>query len=104
MQCYLLYRKLKGDRLINAQPKLPIWLSCSGASLFWNAPLEKNRESAKQDEVEISNEDINISMNTEKNTSQTSIASSLKAVDIPSFVDSIHVVEGGPDQLCASNW
>lgn len=75
----------------------------TGASLFWNAPLEKNRESAKQDEVEISNEDINISMNTEKNTSQTSIASSLKAVDIPSFVDSIHVVEGGPDQLCASN-
>lgn len=66
--------------------------------------MEKSKESAKQDDIEISNEDINISMNTEKNRSQTSIASSLKAVDIPSFVDSIHVVEEGPSQLCAGNW
>lgn len=62
--------------------------------MFLNAPLEGN-ESAKQDDGEISNEDINISMNTEKDRSQASIASSLKAVDIPSFVDSIHVVEEG---------
>ncbi|XP_066481167.1 SCL-interrupting locus protein [Tiliqua scincoides] len=75
----------------------------TGASLFWNAPLENSKESAKQDDVEISNEDINISMNTEKNRSQTSIASSLKAVDIPSFVDSIHVIEVEPGQLCAGN-
>ncbi|KAJ6650816.1 hypothetical protein lerEdw1_003693 [Lerista edwardsae] len=75
----------------------------TGASLFWNTPLEKSKESAKQDDVEISNEDINISMNTENNRSQTSIASSLKAVDMPSYVDSIHVVEEGPSQLCAGN-
>ncbi|KAL8178720.1 UNVERIFIED_CONTAM: hypothetical protein K2H54_055804 [Gekko kuhli] len=62
----------------------------TGASLFLNAPLERNKESTKQDDGEISNEDINISMNTEKDRSQASIASSLKAVDIPSFVDSIH--------------
>ncbi|XP_015279730.1 PREDICTED: SCL-interrupting locus protein [Gekko japonicus] len=67
----------------------------TGASLFLNAPLEGNREYTKQDDGEISNEDINISMNTEKDRSQASIASSLKAVDIPSFVDSIHVVEEG---------
>ncbi|XP_063153967.1 SCL-interrupting locus protein [Candoia aspera] len=70
----------------------------TGASLFWNPPLEKKKESVKEDEVEISNEDITISMNTEKDSSQTSIASSLKAVDIPSFVDSVHIVEGGANQ------
>ncbi|XP_077189947.1 SCL-interrupting locus protein isoform X2 [Paroedura picta] len=67
----------------------------TGASLFLNAPLEGNKGSTKQDDGEMSNEDINISMNTEKDRSQASIASSLKAVDIPSFVDSIHVVEEG---------
>ncbi|XP_054835560.1 SCL-interrupting locus protein [Eublepharis macularius] len=67
----------------------------TGASLFLNAPSEGNKESTKQDDSEISNEDINISMNTEKDRSQESIASSLKAVDMPSFVDSIHVVEEG---------
>lgn len=61
---------------------------------MWNATLENKNEHVKQDDVEISNEDINISMNTEKNRSQASIASSLNAVDIPSFVDSIHLVEG----------
>ncbi|XP_053101567.1 SCL-interrupting locus protein isoform X2 [Hemicordylus capensis] len=70
----------------------------TGASLFWNAPLERNKESSKQDD-EISSEDISISMNTEKDKSQTSIASSLKAVDIPSFVDSIHVLEEPPGQF-----
>ncbi|KAM6455734.1 SCL-interrupting locus protein isoform 1-T1 [Liasis olivaceus] len=70
----------------------------TGASLFWNTPLEKKKESVKEDEVEISNEDITLSMNTEKDSSQTSIASSLKAVDIPSFVESVHIVEGGANQ------
>ncbi|XP_061488909.1 SCL-interrupting locus protein [Rhineura floridana] len=76
----------------------------TGASLIWNATLESKNEPVKQDDVEISNEDINISMNTEKNSTQTSIASSLKAVDIPSFVDSIHIVEEGhsrPPGLCS---
>ncbi|XP_060087767.1 SCL-interrupting locus protein isoform X2 [Heteronotia binoei] len=70
----------------------------TGASLFLNAPLDGNKQSTKQDDGEISNEDINISMNTGKDRSQTSIASSLKAVDIPSFIDSIHVVEEGSDE------
>ncbi|XP_020663168.3 SCL-interrupting locus protein isoform X1 [Pogona vitticeps] len=77
----------------------------TGASLYLNPPLERNKESIKQDDVEISSEDINISINTEKDTSQTSIASSLKVVDIPSFVDSVRVAEEGPSQpsagLCA---
>ncbi|XP_015668035.1 SCL-interrupting locus protein [Protobothrops mucrosquamatus] len=73
----------------------------TGASLFWNTPLEKKKESVKEDEVEISNEDITISMSAEKYSSQASIASSLKAVDIPSFVDSVHIVEGGTNQSSA---
>lgn len=80
-----------------------IWLAI-GASLFWNTPLEKKKESVKEDEVEISNEDITISMSAEKYSSQTSIASSLKAVDIPSFVDSVHIVEGGTNQSSAGLW
>uniref|UniRef100_A0A8C3RZI3 SCL-interrupting locus protein n=1 Tax=Chelydra serpentina TaxID=8475 RepID=A0A8C3RZI3_CHESE len=66
----------------------------TGASLFWNAPCEKQDDSVcpvKQDDNEISKEDISISINTEQDTSNTSIASSLKAVDIPSFVESSHV-------------
>uniref|UniRef100_A0A803T0W1 STIL centriolar assembly protein n=1 Tax=Anolis carolinensis TaxID=28377 RepID=A0A803T0W1_ANOCA len=70
----------------------------TGASLYLNAPLERNKDSVAQDDVEISNEDLNISMNSEKDGSQTSIASSLKVVDIPSFVDSVHVDEEGPNQ------
>nr|XP_060629444.1 SCL-interrupting locus protein [Anolis sagrei ordinatus] len=73
----------------------------TGASLYLNAPLERNKDSVAQDDVEISNEDLNISMNSEKDRSQTSIASSLKVVDIPSFVDSVHVVEEGPGQHSA---
>lgn len=72
--------------------------------MFWNTPLEKKKESVKEDEVEISNEDITISMSAEKDSSQTSIASSLKAVDIPSFVDSVHIVEGGTNQSSAGLW
>lgn len=75
-----------------------------GASLFWNTPLEKKKESVKEDEVEISNDDITISMSAEKYSSQASIASSLKAVDIPSFVDSVHIVEGGTNQSSAGLW
>ncbi|XP_077680957.1 SCL-interrupting locus protein isoform X3 [Eretmochelys imbricata] len=70
----------------------------TGASLFWNAPREKQDDSVcpvKQEDTEISKEDISISMNTEQDTS---IASSLKAVDIPSFVESSHLVEEGTNQ------
>ncbi|NXA31465.1 STIL protein, partial [Eudromia elegans] len=68
----------------------------TGASLFWNTPSEKQDESipqGKKEDEEISKEEINLSINAEQDASNTSIASSLKVVDIPSFVDSIHLVE-----------
>ncbi|XP_065409855.1 SCL-interrupting locus protein isoform X3 [Chrysemys picta bellii] len=78
----------------------------TGASLFWNAPCEKQEDSVcpvKQDDTEISKEDISISINTEQDASNTSIASSLKAVDIPSFVESCHVAEEGTNQAGLRN-
>ncbi|NXR14425.1 STIL protein, partial [Semnornis frantzii] len=68
----------------------------TGASLFWNTATEKQGDSTpqgKKEEEEVSKEDISISINAEQDTSNTSIASSLKVVDMPSFVDSIHLVE-----------
>ncbi|NWX15107.1 STIL protein, partial [Aegotheles bennettii] len=68
----------------------------TGASLFWNTALEKQDNSTpqgKKEDEEISKEDISISINAEQDASNTSIASSLKVVDMPSFVDSIHLVE-----------
>ncbi|XP_074858672.1 SCL-interrupting locus protein [Carettochelys insculpta] len=78
----------------------------TGASLFWNTPCEKQEDSVcpiKQDETEISKEDISISVNAEHDTSNASIASSLKAVDIPSFVESNHVAEEGTNQAELGN-
>ncbi|NXI39889.1 STIL protein, partial [Galbula dea] len=68
----------------------------TGASLFWNTASEKQEDSmpqGKKENEEISKEDISISINAEQDASNTSIASSLKVVDMPSFVDSIHLVE-----------
>ncbi|NXL53739.1 STIL protein, partial [Podilymbus podiceps] len=68
----------------------------TGASLFWNTASEKQDDSipqGKKEDEEISKEDISISINAEQDASNTSIASSLKVVDMPSFVDSLHLVE-----------
>ncbi|NWR70721.1 STIL protein, partial [Centropus unirufus] len=68
----------------------------TGASLFWNTASEKQDDSipqGKKEDEEISKEDISISITAEQDASNTSIASSLKVVDIPSFIDSIHLVE-----------
>ncbi|NWW61956.1 STIL protein, partial [Ifrita kowaldi] len=68
----------------------------TGASLFWNTASEKQGNSiprGKKEDGEISKEDINISINAEQDSSNTSIASSLRVVDMPSFVESIHLVE-----------
>ncbi|NXS91104.1 STIL protein, partial [Jacana jacana] len=73
----------------------------TGASLFWNTASEKQDDSipqGKKDEEEISKDDLSISINAEQDASNTSIASSLKVIDIPSFVDSIHLVEEGTNQ------
>ncbi|NWX48273.1 STIL protein, partial [Steatornis caripensis] len=68
----------------------------TGASLFWNTAPDKQDDSipqGKKEDEEISKEDISISITAEQDASNTSIASSLKVVDMPSFVDSIHLVE-----------
>ncbi|NXP39393.1 STIL protein, partial [Leiothrix lutea] len=68
----------------------------TGASLFWNTTSEKQGNSiprGKKEDGEISKEDISISINAEQDASNTSIASSLRVVDMPSFVESIHLVE-----------
>ncbi|KFV93010.1 SCL-interrupting locus protein, partial [Fulmarus glacialis] len=73
----------------------------TGASLFWNTASEKQGDATpqgKKEDEEISKEDISISINAEQDASNTSIASSLKVVDMPSFVDSIHLVEEGTNQ------
>uniref|UniRef100_A0A8C8AYV4 STIL centriolar assembly protein n=1 Tax=Otus sunia TaxID=257818 RepID=A0A8C8AYV4_9STRI len=78
----------------------------TGASLFWNTASEKQDDSVprgKKEDEEISKEDISISINAEQNASNTSIASSLKVVDMPSFVDSIHLVEEGTNQNTLQN-
>ncbi|KAL2301882.1 hypothetical protein Nmel_011283 [Mimus melanotis] len=69
----------------------------TGASLFWSTASEKQDNSiprGKKEDGEISKEDISISINAEQDACNTSIASSLRVVDMPSFVESIHLVEG----------
>ncbi|NXJ76671.1 STIL protein, partial [Trogon melanurus] len=82
----------------NARERKSVSVAVStGASLFWNTASEKQDDSipqGKKEDEDISKEDISISINAEQDASNTSIASSLKVVDIPSFVDSIHLVEG----------
>ncbi|NXY83806.1 STIL protein, partial [Alcedo cyanopectus] len=68
----------------------------TGASLFWNTASEKQEDSLpqeKKEDEEISKEDIVISINAGQDASNTSIASSLKVVDMPSFADSVHLGE-----------
>ncbi|XP_016054786.1 PREDICTED: SCL-interrupting locus protein isoform X2 [Miniopterus natalensis] len=68
----------------------------TGASLFWNATGDHQKPDSqlKQDDTKISSEDMNFSVviNNEV-TSPPSSASSLKAVDIPSFEESNIAVE-----------
>ncbi|XP_050163093.1 SCL-interrupting locus protein isoform X2 [Myiozetetes cayanensis] len=78
----------------------------TGASLFWNTASEKQDDSipqGKKEDEEISKEDISISISAEQDASNTSIASSLRVVDIPSFVESTHLVEEGTNQNIPQN-
>ncbi|XP_009978239.1 PREDICTED: SCL-interrupting locus protein [Tauraco erythrolophus] len=78
----------------------------TGASLFWNTASEKQGNSVpqgKKEDEEISKEDISISINAEQDASNASIASSLKVVDMPSFVDSINLVEEGTNRNTPQN-
>ncbi|NXQ22627.1 STIL protein, partial [Peucedramus taeniatus] len=80
-----------------SQPRKSVSVAVStGASLFWNTASGEQGNSiprGKKEDGEISKEDISISMNAEQDASNTSIASSLRVVDMPSFVESIHLVE-----------
>ncbi|NWR49828.1 STIL protein, partial [Regulus satrapa] len=68
----------------------------TGASLFWNTASEKQGNPiprGKKEDGVISKEDISMSVNAEQDGSNTSIASSLRVVDMPSFVESIRLEE-----------
>ncbi|XP_074077598.1 SCL-interrupting locus protein [Macrotis lagotis] len=69
----------------------------TGTSLFWDPPYESQELVAppKEDDSKLSSEDIHLSVDINNEvTDRTSIASSLKVVDIPSFEESSHVEEG----------
>lgn len=68
----------------------------SGASLFWNAAGDGQEPESqlRQDDTKISSEDMNFSVDINNEvTSTPGSASSLKAVDIPSFEESNDAVE-----------
>ncbi|XP_058159601.1 SCL-interrupting locus protein [Dasypus novemcinctus] len=68
----------------------------TGASLFWNAggDAQEPESQMKQDDTKISSEDMNFSVDiNNETTSRPGSASSLKAVDIPSFEESNIAVE-----------
>ncbi|XP_039075713.1 SCL-interrupting locus protein isoform X2 [Hyaena hyaena] len=68
----------------------------TGASLFWNAAGDDQEPESqlKQDDTKISSEDMNFSVDINNDvTSPPGSASSLKAVDIPSFEESNIAVE-----------
>lgn len=79
----------------------------TGASLFWNAAGDDQEPDSqlKQDDTKLSSEDMNFSVDINNEvTSPPGSASSLKAVDIPSFEDSnIAVEEGFSQPLSVSN-
>uniref|UniRef100_G3SXU2 STIL centriolar assembly protein n=1 Tax=Loxodonta africana TaxID=9785 RepID=G3SXU2_LOXAF len=79
----------------------------TGASLFWNAAGDDQEPESqlKQSDTKISSEDMNFSVDISNEvTSLPGSASSLKAVDIPSFEESNIAVEGEFNQrLSVSN-
>ncbi|XP_073449686.1 SCL-interrupting locus protein [Aquarana catesbeiana] len=66
----------------------------TGASLFWNPPPcpEEEESLNKQDESELCNE-LTAAVNNEQDASNTTISSSLKAVDIYSFAESSQLTD-----------
>ncbi|XP_051027825.1 SCL-interrupting locus protein isoform X2 [Acomys russatus] len=78
----------------------------TGASLFWNAAGDDQEPNSqlKQDDTKISSEDMNFSVDINNEaTSPPGSASSLKAVDIPSFEESNLAVEEFNQPLSESN-
>ncbi|XP_032463183.1 SCL-interrupting locus protein isoform X4 [Phocoena sinus] len=78
----------------------------TGASLFWNAAGDDQEPESqlRQDDTKISSEDMNFSVDINNEvTSTPGSASSLKAVDIPSFEESNTAVEEFNQQLSISS-
>nr|XP_021539564.1 SCL-interrupting locus protein isoform X5 [Neomonachus schauinslandi] len=78
----------------------------TGASLFWNAAGDDQEPASqqRQDDTKISSEDMNFSVDINNEvTSPPGSASSLKAVDIPSFEESNIAVEEFNQPLSVSN-
>ncbi|XP_032702537.1 SCL-interrupting locus protein isoform X3 [Lontra canadensis] len=78
----------------------------TGASLFWNAAGdgEEPGSQLRQDDTKISSEDMNFSVDVNNEvTSPPGSASSLRAVDIPSFEESNIAVEECNQPLSVSN-
>ncbi|XP_007608980.1 SCL-interrupting locus protein isoform X1 [Cricetulus griseus] len=78
----------------------------TGASLFWNAACDDQEPDSqlKQDDTKISSEDMNFSVDINNEVaSPPGSASSLKAVDIPSFEESNLAVEEFNHPLPESN-
>ncbi|XP_020039596.2 SCL-interrupting locus protein isoform X2 [Castor canadensis] len=78
----------------------------TGASLFWNAADDDQEPDSllKQDDTKISSEDMNFSVDINNEvTSPPGSASSLKAIDIPSFEESNIVVEEEFNQLLSKS-
>nr|XP_012422373.1 PREDICTED: SCL-interrupting locus protein [Odobenus rosmarus divergens] len=78
----------------------------TGASLFWNAAGDDQEPESqqRQDDTKISSEDMNFSVDINNElSSPPGSASSLKAVDIPSFEESNIAVEEFNQPLSVSN-
>ncbi|XP_075411903.1 SCL-interrupting locus protein [Tenrec ecaudatus] len=77
----------------------------TGASLFWNAAGDQQEPGSQlKDDTKISSEDMNFSVNiNNEGPSLPGSASSLKAVDIPSFEESNIIVEEFNQPLSVSN-
>ncbi|XP_063283849.1 SCL-interrupting locus protein [Pelobates fuscus] len=67
----------------------------TGASLFWNSPYPEEEESVDQQDDSVLCNELRAAVNNEQDASRTSIASSLKAVDICSFAESSQLTERG---------
>ncbi|KAM8930558.1 SCL-interrupting locus protein [Pelodytes ibericus] len=67
----------------------------TGASLFWNSPHPEEEGSVDQQDDSDLCKELSAAVNNEQDTSRTSIASSLKAVDIYSFAESSQLTDRG---------
>uniref|UniRef100_A0A8C5R145 STIL centriolar assembly protein n=1 Tax=Leptobrachium leishanense TaxID=445787 RepID=A0A8C5R145_9ANUR len=76
------------------QKKTSVSIAVStGASLFWNSPYPEEDDSVDQQDDSVLCNELRAAVNNDSDASRTSIASSLKAVDICSFAESSQLTE-----------